>query len=389
MATPRLLPFTITIDPANCTIAYRGHGYKYAALYGGNSCRCMGNAPCTAAPLSSTNPLDPVTLNSCHIPGQYLPGNCPGDSSQFCGTGTYADVYGDNSFPLLSTINPVVEESKYGYIGCFHPGSGNDTNVGLLSYLVPAASIAGATSLTPCFEYCASLGFPYVEFDGANNYTSLVIELPFCSLGVGFSSIDASVELKSPMVISKQTQAVRVTVLVDRKFQVFSVSQSKFLLTSQRTCAGGNGCCGQRRSNTIYMNPDVVGCYEAPIPSASFVAGVPKQIYSEPTSGPTMVGHTITTASYAGPFVVATNPPSIPQFSIKHYNLGGWQWTSATVPIISGPFEPIIDNIFMTIDSCLNICFLVGYSYASLTNETTNGLKVQIIPPVTAAYLLS
>jgi hypothetical protein len=138
----------------------------------------MGNTPSTLAPLSSTNPLDPVTLNSCHVPGQYIPGNYPGDSSQFCGTGTYTDVYVDNSFPLLSTINPVVEENQYSYIGCFHPGSGNNANVGLLGFRVPAGNVTGATSLTPCFEYCASLGFPFVEFDGANSYTSLVIEIP-------------------------------------------------------------------------------------------------------------------------------------------------------------------------------------------------------------------
>jgi hypothetical protein len=138
------------------------------------------------------------------------------------------------------------------------------------------------------------------------------------------------------------------------------------------------------------MNPDLVGCYGAPIPSASSVAGAPEQTYSEPTSGPTMVGHTLTTASYTGPFVVATNPPGVPAFKIIYYNLGCWQRTSATAPIITGLFEPIIDNIVepiidnivepiidnidMTVDSCLNICFLLGVSYASLTNETTNGL---------------
>jgi hypothetical protein len=122
------------------------------------------------------------------------------------------------------------------------------------------------------------------------------------------------------------------------------------------------------------MNPDLVGFYGAPIPSASSVAGAPEQTYSEPTSGPTMVGHTLTTASYTGPFVVATNPPSVPAFKIIYYNLGCWQRTSATAPIITGLFEPIIDNIDMTVDSCLNICFLLGVSYASLTNETTNGL---------------
>lgn len=146
------------------------------------------------------------------------------------------------------------------------------------------------------------------------------------------------------------------------------------MLTFRRTCPGGNGCCGQRRSNTIYLNPDLVGCYEAPIPSASFVAGAPEQTYSEPTSGPTLVGHTLTTASYTGPLVVATNPPSVPAFMIKYYNLGCWQRTSATAPIITGPFGPTVDNIGMTVESCLNICFIVGYSYASLTNETTNGL---------------
>jgi hypothetical protein len=122
------------------------------------------------------------------------------------------------------------------------------------------------------------------------------------------------------------------------------------------------------------MNSDLVGCYEAPIPSASFVAGAPEQTYSEPTSGPTMLGHTTTTASYAGPFVVATNPPTVPSFKIKYYNLGCWQRSSATAPIISSPYGPYIDNIAMTVDSCLNTCFLVGYSYASITNETTNGL---------------
>lgn len=146
------------------------------------------------------------------------------------------------------------------------------------------------------------------------------------------------------------------------------------MLTIKRTCAGGNGCCGQRRSNTIYMNADLVGCYEAPIPSASFVAGAPEQTYSEPASGPTMVGHTTTTASYTGPFVVATNSPSVPSFKIKYYNLGCWQRTSATTPIISSPYGLFVDNIAMTVDSCLNTCFFVGYLYASLTNETTNGL---------------
>jgi len=201
-----------SVDPANCTVACRGHGYKYAALYGGSVCRCMGNMPSTPAPHSSTNPLDPVTLNSCHAPGQYLPGNCPGDSSQFCGTGTYADVYVDNSFPLLSTINSTVEENHYSYIGCFHPGGGGNVNVGQLSYRVPAANLTGATSLTPCFEFCATLGFPFVEFDGGNSYTSLVIEALYYTNRANFFSIDAFVEPKSHMVINNQTQVARVTV---------------------------------------------------------------------------------------------------------------------------------------------------------------------------------
>ena len=216
--TPAL--YDNSVDPANCTVACRGHGYKYTALYGGTVCRCMGNSPSTLAPRSSTNPLDPVTLNSCHVPGQYLPGNCPGDSSQFCGTGIYADVYVDNSFPLLSTINPTEEENRYSYIGCFHPGSGGNVNVGQLSYRVPAANLTGATSLTPCFEFCATLGFPFVEFDGGNSYTSLVIELLYYSDRANFPSIDAFVEPKSHMVINNQTQVARVTVLVDRKFRL-------------------------------------------------------------------------------------------------------------------------------------------------------------------------
>lgn len=167
-----------SVDPANCTKACRGHGYKYAALYGGTYCRCMGNAPSTLAPQSSTNPQDPVILNSCHVPLPGIPGNCPGDSTQFCGTGNYADVYVDNSFPLLSTIDPNVEQNHYSYIGCFHPGNGAVANIPQLSYPVPAVIAASFTSLNGCFKYCATLGFPFVEFDGGNSYASLVIELP-------------------------------------------------------------------------------------------------------------------------------------------------------------------------------------------------------------------
>lgn len=29
-----------SINPANCTIACRGHGYKYSALFNGNQCEC-------------------------------------------------------------------------------------------------------------------------------------------------------------------------------------------------------------------------------------------------------------------------------------------------------------------------------------------------------------
>lgn len=123
------------------------------------------------------------------------------------------------------------------------------------------------------------------------------------------------------------------------------------------------------------MNPNLVGCYEAPIPSATSTIGGPTQSYSEPTSGPTLVGHTLTTASYPGPFVVTTNPPSVPTNILQYSNNGCWarNTTAGSPPIISGVYT-FSNNLLMTVDLCLATCFSnYGTTYASLVEESLTG----------------
>lgn len=146
-------PFTVSVTPYNCTVACRGHGYAYSALYADVldttfTCACAPFLPSTAL----INTISPSTSNVCN--NNLADNPCPGDASQFCGDYVHALVYVDNSYRLVNTLT-VAQQTAYTYVGCFNA---------VLAYN-PTSAIATQAN---CFALCGSLGYPYAGFsDGS------------------------------------------------------------------------------------------------------------------------------------------------------------------------------------------------------------------------------
>lgn len=105
----------------------------------------------------------------------------------------------------------------------------------------------------------------------------------------------------------------------------------------------------------------MVGCYEPSLPAPSGSA-----TYSIPPGVPTSFLHTATTASYSGPVVVATNPPSPPPYLPGNttYPLQGCYKRNGGVPIVAG--FSYNDPQYMTVDACFAYCSQFAFLFLSV-----------------------
>jgi hypothetical protein len=100
-------------------------------------------------------------------------------------------------------------------------------------------------------------------------------------------------------------------------------------------------------------------------------------MYSEPTNAPTTIGMKAT-ASYPGPVVVATNPPSPPPYlpGYSAYPLLGCYQRSGSLPIVSG--FTYTDPTGMTVDACLRFCSSHAFIYLSVEAGKYGDLQLPI-----------
>lgn len=134
----------------------------------------------------------------------------------------------------------------------------------------------------------------------------------------------------------------------------------------------GTVCCGRNGNNPVYINENLVGCYQ---PSNPGFGGTTS--YSQPTNAPTTIGMKAT-AAYPGPVVVATNPPSPPPYlpGYPAFSLLGCYQRVGSVPIISG--FSYTDTAGMTIDACLQFCSPHAFYYLSVVNGKYGILQLLI-----------
>ncbi|KAI9743836.1 MAG: hypothetical protein M1818_002570 [Claussenomyces sp. TS43310] len=303
--------YSNSLTPRNCTLACRAHGYSYAALVGDASCQCGTFAPTVQTSPFSTNPSDNGTSNYCHGGSP-----CLGDSTQYCGYpgGNVADVYVDNSFPKWGTWSNTAQAGNYKYIGCFAQSS-------QMVYKDSGAT-NGFSIMAQCFEFCASLGFPLAAFEYDNNTPFLLSD---CACGtelqqpVGYQIPDNQCNI--------QCSYTTVGTVTTTKSGTATTSVTTATSTAAQACtttSGGPGCCAYN-AYAVYANPFFMGCFQPPLPSMiSSGSTVP---YSSPAAiRSTVVGNTVSTASYPGAFVTSTNPPSPPQTATRTGSNIGATW---------------------------------------------------------------
>lgn len=178
---------------------------------------------------------------------------------------------------------------------------------------------------------------------------------------------------------------------------------------------GGKGCCGNSPSGhaywTIYLNPNLLGCYNPHIPGAG--AGVSYTApYANMTLGaalmgyvaPATTGHTATTATgypftinnTAAPLAISTNPPSAPWNVTANtsYSLLGCYSVSASSVLLNGikTSEAAATPSVMNVDVCYAYCSAQAvassttYLYFSLFNGRYEIPLFQKLLPIANRY---
>ena len=142
-----------------CLAACRGHGYKYAALYGGSNCYCGPIFPFSSNPGSTSGtgtiggsaPGTKIADSNCQT-------TCTGNSAQKCGGGGYSALYFDPSF--RNDTSAAGAATNYAYVGCY-----SNVNPG------PAYITLTTTSTQACQAYCGSVGYSFSTRSGADTST--------------------------------------------------------------------------------------------------------------------------------------------------------------------------------------------------------------------------
>lgn len=147
-----------------CLRGCRGHGYKFASVYGpsnGQYCYC-GALPYSAGTLTAFSDNTTTTAstppNNCHL-SPVANNGCVANKAQWCGRDTSSDYWLDSSFP---TTTPVVTD--YQYLGCFTTQEG-----GISAGYVTAITAADTTG---CHTQCMNRGMPYSFLVGADGTTA-------------------------------------------------------------------------------------------------------------------------------------------------------------------------------------------------------------------------
>ncbi|KAI9817789.1 MAG: hypothetical protein M1827_000908 [Pycnora praestabilis] len=115
---PGYTTYQVNVDI--CLEGCRGHGFRYAGLYGATQCYCNTLAPTQPAPGSTDNGT--TTYNACHV-APISQNGCQGDMTEWCGSNGYSDVFEDPSFV---SENLQTEGSNYAYLGCYTTANPGD-----------------------------------------------------------------------------------------------------------------------------------------------------------------------------------------------------------------------------------------------------------------------
>ena len=153
--------YTGAITVEFCLTACRGHGFRYAALYAGNSCYCASTLPNPDPPTTGTTVGGPGALAGSR-PGTTVANSvcnapCAGNASQTCGSPAAANVFQDLSFTNSTDAQAV---SNYGYVGCY-----NNINPGPMFHTIRTVSTVS------CQTYCAALGYAFSARSGTDSST--------------------------------------------------------------------------------------------------------------------------------------------------------------------------------------------------------------------------
>lgn len=151
--------FTGSMTVDICLLACRGHGFRYAALYGGMDCYCGSIFPNPAPPSPgvTTSGIGIAPGKAPGTPGGICNTQCNGNTTQICGGAVSVDLYEDPSFTQSITTQVA---SDYLYIGCY-------------SYVDPGPMFITikTVSTNSCQTYCGQLGYSYSARTGVDSNT--------------------------------------------------------------------------------------------------------------------------------------------------------------------------------------------------------------------------
>ena len=133
-----------------CQRACRGHGFRWAGLYGGSECWCGPSFPLAINPDDTADGLSSPSGSAAgtQTSAAACSSTCNGNPAEFCGSRLATSLYYDPSFPDLT---PKTESaSNYAYVGCF-------------SYVAPGSTYIQlrTTSTSACQSYCGLVGYPF------------------------------------------------------------------------------------------------------------------------------------------------------------------------------------------------------------------------------------
>ncbi|RKU41180.1 hypothetical protein DL546_000067 [Coniochaeta pulveracea] len=324
--------FNNTVTPSACARACRGFGFRVAALYDGD-CSCGYN-----------DPTGLTLLATCAAP-------CSGDASQTCGGGGATQVFVDPSFADPDAVAGTPQTQLAAYyqrLGCFHIIGGQE-----FPTQNRVNSAFTSSTVQVCLESCALLRYPLA-------YASYIdVSSVHCECGETFAA---------------------GVFRVDESTDTTGMCRTTCADGTPGTCDPTTGlCCGTGDFASVYINPELEGCYTPPIPGFGQVGAVNPgplacaSVAASLTGGPRTLTRTVYPAATLNPY---TPQPSHPLTVVGSINPNTYhEYGCVAQPILSvavgsgGTPSYTTANILatsMSLEACADAC--IGSLYFAVTD---------------------
>lgn len=149
-----------------CATVCRGHGFRYAVLYGGTNCYCSPEFPVHSVSAGASANAPPTLLSGANSGANAGVASgegscstaCAGNVTESCGGSGYATVLRDPTF--TSNAATATDPGQYKYIGCFgHVAPG------------PMFLAVKTSSTMNCATFCGYLGYSFIARNAADSNT--------------------------------------------------------------------------------------------------------------------------------------------------------------------------------------------------------------------------